>query len=524
MVGPGIDISFVEDARKKFVAESAYLDDRPGAPMRFQVDANLSQIIRREERNVDPGEARAQLKDRIREVFGGKVFDAIHFPGGPFDVPDEVGGGRPKLAVLAYDGATIGASLDEVPKLIQRIHKKKGSQGTAIRALQNNVVFVVADEVHREKMKSAICRVLALRELTRADRIVDLAEYQRDKVRELAASSEQNLAVAIQTCHRHVFYPSSQGVVSSGVRLAHTAIDAPSASDSPGAGQRQVVRALRDLNKLRLSEDDPDSPAYVRDRTPLKTKGEMTTLGLRTEFRRNPMLPILVGDDVFIRGVRQGVESGKYVYRSGKLLYGPGDPAADIRIDEQSFVMTTAYAKNKGIWPRPKEENGNGPKPPPPPPPPPPPSPGAVQFKAEGILREALLEIWEQARAKGVGSMSTLRIRVFNPTDGFRLLGPVGSVSGADKEVEITGGYEATDGGSLELEFKGPVTDAKPVKEFLGPQMRAAKEVSIDVTLTLRFGDGFTLEGQRAATLTERLSKFASGSAHVTATPMPEDK
>ena len=80
MVGPEIDISFVEDARKKFVAESAYLDDRPVAPMRFLVDANLSQIIRREERNVDPGEARAQLKDRIRQVFGGKVFDAIHFP------------------------------------------------------------------------------------------------------------------------------------------------------------------------------------------------------------------------------------------------------------------------------------------------------------------------------------------------------------------------------------------------------------------------------------------------------------
>ena len=55
MVGPELDITFIEDARTKFVAESAYLDDRPGAPMRFLVDANLSQIIRREERNVDPG-------------------------------------------------------------------------------------------------------------------------------------------------------------------------------------------------------------------------------------------------------------------------------------------------------------------------------------------------------------------------------------------------------------------------------------------------------------------------------------
>ena len=39
---PGADITFIEEARKKFIAESAYLDDRPGAPMRFLAEANLS--------------------------------------------------------------------------------------------------------------------------------------------------------------------------------------------------------------------------------------------------------------------------------------------------------------------------------------------------------------------------------------------------------------------------------------------------------------------------------------------------
>ena len=108
ILGPATDISFIEEARKKFIAESAYLDDRPGAPMRFLAEANLRQIIRREERHVDAGEAHAQLNDRIREIFGGKTFEMVPFPGGPFDVPDEVGDGRPKLVVLAYDGVTIG--------------------------------------------------------------------------------------------------------------------------------------------------------------------------------------------------------------------------------------------------------------------------------------------------------------------------------------------------------------------------------------------------------------------------------
>ena len=84
---PAADITFIEEARKKFIAESAYLDDRPGAPMRFLAEANLSQIIRREEQHVDAGEARAELNDRIRQIFGGKTFDAACFPGGPFDVP-----------------------------------------------------------------------------------------------------------------------------------------------------------------------------------------------------------------------------------------------------------------------------------------------------------------------------------------------------------------------------------------------------------------------------------------------------
>ena len=90
-LGPATDISFIEEARKKFIADSAYLDDRPGAPMRFLAEANLRQVIRREEHHVDAGEARAVLKDKIHQIFKRREFDPIVFPGGAFDVPDEFG-------------------------------------------------------------------------------------------------------------------------------------------------------------------------------------------------------------------------------------------------------------------------------------------------------------------------------------------------------------------------------------------------------------------------------------------------
>ena len=534
---PATDLSFIEEARRKFIAESAYLDDRPGAPMRFLAEANLRQIIRREERHVDAGEARAELNDRIRQIFAGRTFDTVSFPGGPFDVPDEVGDGRPKLVVLAYDAVTVGGSVEGVPELIERICSRKGSEGSALRALRNNLVFVVADEARKEEMRRKTTHRLALRELKKPERLLDLAEHQQAKVRELEARSEQELAIAIQQCYRHVLYPSRDRIGASHVDLAHTAIDMHSASDQPGAGQQQIVRALRDLGKLRLAEDEPDSPAYVRDRTPLK-KGQITTLALRDEFRRDPALPILIGDDIFIRGVRRGVEQGEYVYRRGELLFGPGDPAAGIGIDEQSVVFTMAYARNTGIWPRPKPERdepggpyptkqedegpddypvgeeegpyGGGREPPPEPPP--------GSFTAEGVLKEALVRLWEQARSKGVDRIGALTIRMFEAGDAFRLLGAVGAVSGAEKIVTITGGYETRDGGSFMLEFRGPVPDAQPVKEFLDPQLRDASSRDLQAGFELTFAEGLAMQGDAAEKLTERLARYASGAAYVSAT------
>ena len=534
VVGPALDISFIEQARKKFISESAYLDDRPGAPMRFLAEANLRQIIRREELHVDAGEARVELNDTIRQIFDNKTFERLHFPGGPFDVPDEVGDGRPKLAVLAYDGLTIGGSVDDVPELIDRISARKGSEGSALRALRNNLVFVVADDARNEEMRRAAYRRLALRELKKPERLNVLAEHQQAQVRGMEIKSEQVLAIAIQQCYRHVFYPSRNRIGASDADLGHTAIDVHSASERPGAGQQQIVRALRDLNKLRLSEDQPDSPTYVRDRTPLK-KGQLTTLALREEFRRDPSLPILIGDDIFIRGVRRGIEQGEYVYQRGELLYGPGDPVATIMIDEQAVVFTMAYAVNAGIWPRTpagspenKTEGGQSTTP-----------TGTIigsgaspisgptgtysagkeleTFNAEGILREALVQLWEQARATDVEAIGELSIQLFEPSDAFRVFSGYRRRIRSREIVKLTGGYETTEGGSFELEFRGSVADAQPVKEFLDPQLRAASTQTIETAFRLTFAQGLSMQGDAAEKITERLARFASGAAYVSA-------
>jgi hypothetical protein len=359
MIAPLIDISFTDAARQRFIENSAYLDDRPGAPLRFLTDANLTQVIRGMERNIDPGELRAQLNDRIKGIFGGVALESVPFPGGPWDVPDEIGNGRPLLVVLSYEGCTIGISVESVPDLIARIYERKGAEGGSLRQLRNNLVFIVADESRVEEMRQKTARRLALRDLKAPERLAELAEHQQAKVKELESKSETEVAVAIQQCFRHLLYPSRNRIPSATVDLAHSALDIHSVSEKPGAGQLQVVRALREFRKLRTQEDEPDAPAYIRDRTPLK-RGQMTTAALRDEFRRDAALAILLSEDVFVKGIRKGVEQGEYVYQRGDLLYGTGDPITPIAVDEQAVVFTMAYAKDHNIWPRPAPKPTGG--------------------------------------------------------------------------------------------------------------------------------------------------------------------
>ena len=539
ILSPGLDVGFVNDARQKFVTDSAYLDDRAGVPLRFLTEANLNQIIRREEGRVDLAEARSQLQDRIRTIFSGATLNLVPFAGGAYDVGDDVGDGRPYLVLISHDAATVTADALHVPQLVGQIFKQQGSQN-AFRQLQNNLVFLVADEGLREEMRARIVRRLALEALKRPERLAELAEHQQRKVEELYQRSEQEVALAIQQCYRHLFYPSRSNRVEDGqVDLGHTAFDVPSASEKPGAGQVQVLRALKDMNKLLFGEDHPLAPAYVRDQTPLK-KGQISTAELRAEFRKDPRLPILIGDENFVAMVRKGIAEGIYVYKSGELLAGEGDPWCEIKVDQNSLVYTMAYAKETGVWPRPAPKpdiplggttaaeagatyiaegrrrsrtNELAPVQPP--------KPGTKLFKAEAPLREALGRIWEESRGAKAKTITSLSLRVFDADDAFRLLGAVGGISGAEKHLLMTGEYETAEKSTFTVEFDGVPKDAEPLKEFLVPQFRAARsaggDTNLQTTYSLRFEEGLSLDGDAAEKLTERLARFATGAVFVEA-------
>ena len=72
-------------------------------------------------------------------------------------------------------------------------------------------------------------------------------------------------------------------------------------------------------------------------------------------------------------------------------------------------------------------------------------------------------------------------------------------------------------GSSLAIEYRGTPADAQPLKDFLEPQLRAAKEKNMEARFEIGFSEGLPLSGDAPEKLTEQLTRFATGSAYVEA-------
>lgn len=554
IASPVADLDLLDASLVRFQTDSAYLDDRPGAPLRFNAEANLTQIIAREEKGIDAERIRHELDSRVKDIFSGDrpTFDPILFPAGAFDVPDDVGDGRPRLVVVKHETLDVSSQLDEVPEFVGRMYTRKGSEEDKIRLLRNNLVFLLADERAIPQMREAMSRRLALFELKRPERLMDLADHQQQEILRQEQRAEQAVAVAIQGCYRHLLYPSKAALGDGSVSLAYASIDNPSTAEKPGAGQVQVVRQLSASNKLKSPEDAPDAPAYIRDRTPLKSKRQMTAAALREEFRRDPSLPIHIGDDPFKKMVRKGIEDGIFVYRREDLVAGQGEPMPSIVIDESSVIFTADYAKEHGIWPRPAPAppqtttptgTGGG-------------DPGASDsgtqvggsvvrdsasggtfggeeasptdgaatgaqsgelFVHEGVLKEALNVVFQKARSAKATSLASLTISPFDYADAFKLLPVAEGVPDATKHVEMEGDLATANGGELSIRAEGTLTEMKGLREFIEPQLRAASEKRLDVIIRLDFAAGLPLDGDGPERIVERLTRFGAAAAFVEA-------
>ncbi|MEZ5991480.1 MAG: DUF499 domain-containing protein [Planctomycetota bacterium] len=521
---PAIDPTVVEDARKKFQEVSLYLDDRPGAPMRFRVEPNLTQIINRYVTDVDQGDVRDVLRGRIHTVFDAKALELIHFPSAPNEIPDDTGG--PYLAVLNYEAHSVKSVEDSLPSQLVSMAATSSTDGS-IRKNRNNVVFLVADERLSRQMKEAARRFIALGELEKSPQMKDLADYQQQKIKEETKKSRFHLAESVLHAYRHLYYPSASGNDPK-VNLAHAIMEL-TASDSPGEGQGGVRKVLRDQKKLLQAGDNPDAPGFVRDQTPLKTMGEISTAELRNEYRKAPRLSILLSDDPLVRCVLQGIQEGVFIYRKGDQVWGKGDPNPSIDISETTFIHTLADAQKKNIWPRkepePEPTTTAGQKKTGPVKPGgkkdtrtvEPPEPGEPDLFEEGPLKVALNKLFEKARSNKVGHFASLTIRVQQDFEtAFKVYAAVGSYNQADVRCLLSAGITSGES-ELGVEFDGIMKEAHAVKGFIEPQLRKADEKTLDASFTLTFKSPYSTVEAKQKELVEVITRQAGGEGYVEA-------
>lgn len=145
------------------------------------------------------------------------------------------------------------------------------------------------------------------------------------------------------------------------------------------------------------------------------------------------------------------------------------------------------------------------------------PSVDARVFVAEGVLKEALRKVFEQARSAKVDKIDLLSVRVFDYSDAFKLIPISNTIAGAKKVIAMKGEFVTADESNMAFEFEGTAKDASVIKDYFEPQFRAAKETDLKTTIAFDFESGLMVDEAVAETFIEKLTKFASATAFVEA-------
>jgi hypothetical protein len=293
-----------------------------------------------------------------------------------------------------------------------------------------------------------------------------------------------------------------------------------------------VRRILKDQKKLLAQGDQPDAPTYVRDNTPLKTRGSSSTRELREEYRRAPNLSILIDDGPLIQCIRNGIEQDIFVLRRDSLVWGKGDPSPSIAIDDNTFVHTMADAKVKGLWPRraPKPATptdadprgasvtGDGSRKAASSTPTPAVAPTLVApLSAEGPLRAALSDVFEKARKSDVRALASLSIKIYEARGAWNLHQSVAALREADVDCAFDAHMSDEGMQRFDVSFAGNLSKGTTVKSLIERPLLSAREQSIEAKYTLTFKAPLSTSSAVADDLVSKLTRFGASEAYVEA-------
>jgi hypothetical protein len=401
------------------------------------------------------------------------------------------------------------------------------------RTFQNNVLFLVCDERHREEMVATAREAEAVRRLeNNRDRLKLLSPEGRRRLRARKDQSELELRLAVHRAYRFLYYPSSDAPKSAAY-LAREDLPAQDQGDVRQDQNRVVLEVLRRLEKVYTADDGPIAPELIKRSAWTQGAGEMSVRDVVRAFAMRRGLRMLLDTRPLREGILQGVRRGLWVYfdpAEGKG-YGTQSPSPLVDLEGDAVLLEPDLARERGIaivGAEPPEERCPVCR-----------EPAArcrchvpelglsdAGLEASGTVDQALQGILDEMHDRGLSSLAVLRLQAEGSgPEGVRELRSLGlavpQLGPGEFRLDLVVTAEFEEGGGMKLEFKGRWERYRELKDALVSSLQRATRADVRATLDCRGREALTAGG--LGRFRDVLRHLDLGRVRVTAEPAPEE-
>lgn len=530
---PGDDPLLFDKALDR-LEDKAWYFDWDGHRYRFRPEVSLGKIVHDEMGMVGKLNAKAELDQRIRQVWKPGALKPVFFPREPSDVDDD--SGPPKLAVIHYDAETV--TVDDganPPELVRTVAARKGTAGS-YRDYRNNVVFLVADGDLVDRMVDNAQRYLAIQRITSdAARMQEFTDEQRSKLKKQGEAAELDVRVSITRAYRHFYFPDAAALQSTG-NLSHDVLPAQEQGQVEPDQSAVVLRTLKVHNKVQTGDDAALAAQFVKSRAWDTNAAEMSTEALRSAFARRMSLPMLLDLNQLKKTIKSGVDAGVWVYYDSDegLGYDAASPSPAVRVTDDAVLYLPEEAGRRGVAIKGRTVllpvtpaicpvclnpvdacTCEAP-------------PLAIGLKGSGTPNQALQGMLDAAQDGRVTVVRSLRMTVEGSgPDAARDLRLVGlalpQLGKGDFQVEANLTAEFDGGQYLTVNLLLDDAMYKRLKGVTDTLLQEAGKCHVRVTIVARYSAGLDLEGDQFRSLHEVLTSIGLGPITVEADPVRDE-
>lgn len=534
---PGDEPAYLRRVLGQLEDECWFLD-YDGSRLRFKTEASINKIIADEAQGIPTTLAKRALMDRIRSVWRSGALKPLYEKSDPSEVDDDAQ--SPKLVVIHFDAARAkeGDEQQAPPELVARLFEHSGTQ-EGYRRFKNNVLFLVADEDHVDRMIDQMRRFEAIAKIVGdAQRMNEFNKEQRDKLSKFRDAAELDVRVAITRAYRFLFYPSEDAPKRCRGLRRH-GLPAQDQGDVKKDQAEVVLRALKSLSKVLTSDDQPKAAAWLKAKAWPHGQAHVTTEEIRQEFARRIGLPILLDPGQLKRTIKNGIENGEWIYYSAaeEAGYGKASPPPLVSVGPDSELWEPEAARQQGIrtkgeeppGPEPKEcpvclqwpcacgeELDGG-------------APGTVRLFAEGAPAQAFQSVHDQCQEHKVSTVRALLVSASGEgPDGAKELKSLGlaipQLGKGSYSLNLALACEYGDGQSFTVDFKGGWDRYKRLKQVTDAFAGEASRLTMRAVLRAEFPDGLEAGGDQFETIMKVFSDLHVGKITLQAEPMKESE